>query len=128
MGTIPVTGSASGIGLATALQLEAGGHCVIGVDVRDADIVADLGNPEGRRHAADAVAEMCDGVLDAAVTCAGLGGPASRRRPAKNPTIGRSRRAVGATGASGGGHTASRRRGRRLSGRPHVYRSFYCAA
>ena len=36
--TIVVTGSASGMGAATALRLVASGHRVIGIDLRDADI------------------------------------------------------------------------------------------
>ena len=42
MGLYVVTGSASGIGDAVAKQIRAEGHQVIGVDIRDADIVADL--------------------------------------------------------------------------------------
>ena len=40
MGTIAITGSASGIGLATRQRLEAEGHRVIGVDLRDAEVIA----------------------------------------------------------------------------------------
>jgi NAD(P)-dependent dehydrogenase (short-subunit alcohol dehydrogenase family) len=48
-----VTGSASGIGLATKEKLETLGHKVIGIDIHDADIVADLSGHEGRKSAAD---------------------------------------------------------------------------
>ena len=48
MGTIVVTGSASGIGAATTERLEKDGHRVIGVDRHAAEIVADLGSVEGR--------------------------------------------------------------------------------
>jgi nucleoside-diphosphate-sugar epimerase len=48
MGTIVVTGAAGGIGRATRARLEADGHRVIGVDVRDAEIIADLGTAAGR--------------------------------------------------------------------------------
>lgn len=78
MGTIAVTGSASGIGAATVARLRAEGHTIIGVDVRDADVVADLGTPEGREAAIVAVAERSGGVLDGLVTCAGLGPLPSR--------------------------------------------------
>jgi NAD(P)-dependent dehydrogenase (short-subunit alcohol dehydrogenase family) len=72
--TIAVTGSASGMGAATrALLLEAG-HRVIGVDLRDADIIADLATSEGRAGAVDKVAAACGGVLDGAATFAGVMG------------------------------------------------------
>ena len=48
MGTICVTGSASGMGAATAARLRDDGHRVIGVDQRDADVVADLVTADGR--------------------------------------------------------------------------------
>ena len=50
MGTYCVTGSASGIGQATKKRLEADGHRVIGVDLRNADVNVDLGTVEGRRQ------------------------------------------------------------------------------
>ena len=78
MGTIAVTGSASGIGAATTDRLQADGHQVIGVDLHDADVVADLATPEGRGDAVAAVTERCGGVLDGLVTCAGLGALPSR--------------------------------------------------
>jgi NAD(P)-dependent dehydrogenase (short-subunit alcohol dehydrogenase family) len=37
--TYALTGSSSGIGLATKLLLESRGHRVIGIDVRDADVI-----------------------------------------------------------------------------------------
>ena len=46
--TIAVTGSASGMGAATRAVLEADGQRVIGVDLRDAEVVADLSTAEGR--------------------------------------------------------------------------------
>ena len=49
--TVVVTGSASGMGAATKARLEADGQRVIGVDLRDADVTADLGigrRPAGR--------------------------------------------------------------------------------
>ena len=48
MGTIAITGSAGGIGAATRARLEADGHRVIGVDVRDAEVIADLATAAGR--------------------------------------------------------------------------------
>jgi NAD(P)-dependent dehydrogenase (short-subunit alcohol dehydrogenase family) len=74
---IAVTGSAGGIGAAVRARLERDGGRVIGVDVRDADVVADLSNPEGRAAAAVAVEEAADGELQHLVLCAGLGGTVS---------------------------------------------------
>lgn len=73
MPTTVVTGSASGIGAATVVALREAGHQVIGVDLRDADIVADLSTVQGRRYAVDAALRRCSGGLDGLVTCAGLG-------------------------------------------------------
>ena len=78
MSTIVITGAASGIGAATAARLEADGHRVIGVDLRDAAVIADLSTAEGRATAIDGVAELADGALDGVVTCAGLGPMPSR--------------------------------------------------
>lgn len=72
-GTYVVTGAASGIGAATVQRLRADGHTVIGVDLRDVDVVADLSTSDGRRRAVDAVLERCGGRLDGAVMAAGLG-------------------------------------------------------
>jgi NAD(P)-dependent dehydrogenase (short-subunit alcohol dehydrogenase family) len=46
--TYVITGAGSGIGLATRQLLEAQGHQVIGTDIRNAEVIADLGTPEGR--------------------------------------------------------------------------------
>ncbi|QIV85551.1 SDR family oxidoreductase [Mycolicibacterium frederiksbergense] len=73
MGTYAITGSASGMGAQAARQLTACGHRVIGVDLRDADIIADLSEPAGRRSAAAEVLAAAGGVLDGAVLAAGLG-------------------------------------------------------
>lgn len=73
MGTIAVTGSASGIGAATAELLRQAGNEVIGVDRAASDVVADLGTSEGRRTAIEEVLERCSHKLDGLVTCAGLG-------------------------------------------------------
>ncbi len=73
VGTYVVTGSASGMGQATAERLRAAGHRVIGVDIKDADVVADLSTDAGRAAAAESVLQHCSGVLDGAVLAAGLG-------------------------------------------------------
>ena len=74
MPTVAVTGSASGIGAACADRLARSGSRVIGMDRREADVVADLGTAEGRQVAVEAVAELSGGSLDGLVTCAGLAG------------------------------------------------------
>jgi NAD(P)-dependent dehydrogenase (short-subunit alcohol dehydrogenase family) len=78
MRTVVVTGSASGMGAATKSRLEADGQKVIGVDLRDADVLADLGTPEGRQAAIDGVTEVAGGSLDGLVTWAGLPGLTER--------------------------------------------------
>lgn len=70
---VVVTGSASGLGAAVADRLSAEGARVIGVDRRDAAVVADLGTPEGRRSALEEVARAAGGALEGVVSCAGLG-------------------------------------------------------
>jgi NAD(P)-dependent dehydrogenase (short-subunit alcohol dehydrogenase family) len=81
MAGIALTGSASGIGAATRRRLEAAGHEVIGVDLRDADVVADLGTPAGREAAVAAVVERCGGILDGYAGFAGV--PATVEPPAQ---------------------------------------------
>lgn len=73
MGTAAVSGSASGIGAAVRARLERQGDRIIGIDVRDAEVVTDLSRPEGREAAVAAVLEHCAGRLDRLVLCAGLG-------------------------------------------------------
>ena len=76
--TIVVTGSASGMGAATKQRLEAAGDEVIGIDVRDATATFDLGTPEGRTNAVEAVYQYADGAIDGLVTFAGLAGTTTR--------------------------------------------------
>ncbi|OOK71116.1 3-alpha-hydroxysteroid dehydrogenase [Mycobacterium kansasii] len=73
MGTYAITGAASGMGRAAAVRLRDHGHTVIGVDLKDADVVADLSTPQGRAQAADGVVAASGGRLDGAVLAAGLG-------------------------------------------------------
>lgn len=76
--TCLVTGSASGIGKATAALLRAQGHTVIGADLKDADITADLSTAEGRAELVTRARELTGGRglvggrLDAVVSCAGV--------------------------------------------------------
>jgi len=76
-----VTGSASGIGAATAQALRDAGHTVIGVDLRQADITGDLSTAGGRQAIVAQALALSKGTLDGLVLCAGLGAqtqPASR--------------------------------------------------
>lgn len=73
--TYVVTGSASGIGRATVELLEERGSHVIGVDVREAEIVADLSTPAGRRDMVAGVAEASDGKVDGVIATASLSAP-----------------------------------------------------
>jgi len=74
MGVVAVTGAAGGIGQATRARLEQDGHRVIGVDVRDADVVADLATAAGRAEMVAAVADLASGRLDGVVAGAGIMG------------------------------------------------------
>ena len=71
--TTVITGSASGIGAATRKRLEDEGHGVIGIDLRNAEVIADLSTREGRQTALRAGLEKCGGTLDRLVVSAGLG-------------------------------------------------------
>jgi 3-hydroxybutyrate dehydrogenase len=66
-----VTGSASGIGQAIARQLTADGLDVVGVDLRDADVEADLTTRDGNRLAVEATLERF-GRIDVVVPNAGM--------------------------------------------------------
>ena len=67
-----VTGAGSGIGLATLQLLESQGHRVIGVDLKNAEIIADLSTPEGRSSMVDQVAKVSEGAIDAVLAVAGV--------------------------------------------------------
>ncbi|WP_377321963.1 SDR family oxidoreductase [Pimelobacter simplex] len=81
---LAVTGSASGIGATTAAMLRARGDRVIGVDLRDAEVCADLSTADGRAEAVAGIAALAGadgadgpavpegGALDGLITCAGL--------------------------------------------------------
>jgi len=70
--TYVVTGSASGIGRACSEAITASGHRVIGVDLRDADVLADLATPAGREQMVADVTRLADSRVDAVLACAGL--------------------------------------------------------
>jgi len=73
--TYVVTGAASGIGAATALSLRDQGARVIGADLRNADVIADLATPDGRSALVEGVTRLSGGWIDGIVANAG-GGPA----------------------------------------------------
>ena len=73
--TTVITGSASGIGAALRRRLEAEGERVVGVDLVDAEVIADLATPEGRAAMVADVAAATDGVVDAVVANAGVSLP-----------------------------------------------------
>lgn len=73
LGTYAVTGAASGMGAASAAVLSEAGHTVIGVDLRDTEIIADLGTPQGRAAAVEGILEASEGALDGVAAVAGVG-------------------------------------------------------
>jgi NAD(P)-dependent dehydrogenase (short-subunit alcohol dehydrogenase family) len=76
MAMICITGAAGGIGLATRRLLEARGDTVVGVDLRGAEVDADLATDEGRAAMVAGVTERSGGVLDGLVVGAGVQGAA----------------------------------------------------
>jgi len=74
MRTVCITGAAGGIGAATRARLEKDGDRVIGVDVRDAEVIADLSTPAGRAEMVASVTELSGGALDGLVAGAGIMG------------------------------------------------------
>lgn len=74
MKTCVVSGAASGIGAATAARLTADGYRVIGVDLHDADVEADLSTTAGRADAVRRVHQLAPDGVDGVVPCAGIAG------------------------------------------------------
>lgn len=70
-----ITGAASGIGKATKDLLESRGERVIGVDLHDADIEADLTTTAGRTQLVEQAHERSGGVVDSVYAVAGLSTP-----------------------------------------------------
>lgn len=73
--TYIVTGAGSGIGAATADLLRERGETVIGVDLKGAEVEADLSTSEGRAAAATKAVELANGSVDAVIACAGISAP-----------------------------------------------------
>jgi len=68
-----ITGGATGIGAALKQKLRDRGDVVIVVDIKDADIIADLSTDAGRNQAIAGIMERAPGGLDGFIPCAGLG-------------------------------------------------------
>jgi len=68
-----MTGSATGIGAAVKKKLEDRGDRVIGVDIKESDIIADLSTQEGREKAVAAIQKAAPEGLDGFIPAAGLG-------------------------------------------------------
>lgn len=73
MGTYVITGGASGIGAAIGEQLRSEGHNILVVDIKNADITADLATAKGRNEAVKAIRESTSDGIAGLVTSAGLG-------------------------------------------------------
>ena len=73
MGLYAMTGGATGIGEAIKHRLREDGHKVVVVDIKEADIIADLASAEGRAAAINALRDAASDGLDGLVTCAGVG-------------------------------------------------------
>ena len=73
MRTYALTGGATGIGAAIKARLEAKGHRVIMVDLKDADITANLATTEGRATAVEGIKAAAPEGLDGLITSAGVG-------------------------------------------------------
>jgi NAD(P)-dependent dehydrogenase (short-subunit alcohol dehydrogenase family) len=80
VGLYAISGSASGIGAATRARLERAGHAVVGIDLHNAEIIADLSTPQGRAAAVEAVLDRSQGHLDGLLTAAGVGPPFSAEK------------------------------------------------
>lgn len=74
MGTAVITGAASGIGACIKARLQTQGYDIIGIDLKDETISADLSTHDGRQEAIDKALELSGGKIDRLVLAAGLGG------------------------------------------------------
>lgn len=69
-----VTGGCGGIGSAVKAALEAEGHKVFIIDLRNADLCGDLSTPEGRNEIIAKVHQQFPDGIDGLVCCAGVPG------------------------------------------------------
>jgi NAD(P)-dependent dehydrogenase (short-subunit alcohol dehydrogenase family) len=60
------------MGAATAAHLRELGEDVVGVDLHDAEVIADLGTPDGRREAVKEALRLTAGTIDRLILCAGI--------------------------------------------------------
>lgn len=74
MGIFAITGASGEIGAPAAAILKQKGHETINIDIRKADIEADLSIPEGRQKAIDELHKLCPDGLDGLICCAGISG------------------------------------------------------
>ncbi|SHJ86660.1 SDR family oxidoreductase [Hespellia stercorisuis] len=72
MGLYAITGASGGIGGKAAEMIRAAGHTVINIDIKDADINANLATPEGRKKAIEELRAMASEGLDAMICVAGV--------------------------------------------------------
>ncbi|WP_405146649.1 SDR family oxidoreductase [Nocardia salmonicida] len=72
--TFVISGSGSGIGKATVIKVAERGDRVIGVDLSDADVVADLSDPSARATLGECVRSLAPDGVDGVIAVAG--GPA----------------------------------------------------
>jgi NAD(P)-dependent dehydrogenase (short-subunit alcohol dehydrogenase family) len=70
--TTVITGTASGIGAAIRTRLEKAGDKIIGIDIKGAEIIADLSTRQGREAAIAEVKRRCGDIIDHFVACAGI--------------------------------------------------------
>lgn len=73
MAIYAMTGGATGIGAAIRQRLTDEGHAVTVVDLKSADVEADLSTAAGRQAAVDGIRHACPDGLDGFIACAGLG-------------------------------------------------------
>lgn len=74
MNTYVVSGAASGIGASIRTLLQSRGHRVIGIDLHNTEVIADLSGTEGRRSAIEAVTALAPEGIHGVVPCAGVAG------------------------------------------------------